>query len=157
MDKNNHGQLELFSPAFKEGERIPDQYTCKGENISPPLNIMKAPQETKSLALVMHDPDAVSGDFAHWLMWDIPANTETINANSVPTGAVQGANGRGEAKYTGPCPPSGTGNHRYMFELYALDSSLSLPSGSSRAELEKAIEGHSLQKFVLTGMYTDGR
>lgn len=154
-DKN--AELELISPAFRDGEPIPPQFSCRGQNISPPLNIFNVPPQTRSMAIIMHDPDAVSGDFTHWLIWDIPASCETIAVSSVPVGAIQGVNDSGKRGYTGPCPPSGTGIHRYIFELYALDNVLNLASGSTRQELEEAVRGHTLGSATLTGLFSDGR
>jgi Raf kinase inhibitor-like YbhB/YbcL family protein len=144
--------MQVVSPVFKEGTAIPPQYSCKGQNISPPLNFVLVPQDAKSLALIVHDPDAPSGDYVHWTVWDIPADTGTIAANSLPVGAIQGVNSAGENKYMGPCPPSGT--HRYMFELYALDASLGLPAETERDGLLKAMEGHILERFTLTGTFS---
>lgn len=143
--------FQLMSPAFRESSSIPPQYTCKGQGVSPPLNILHCDPSAKSLALIMHDPDAPVGDYTHWLMWDIATSTETIAANSVPVGAVQGTNSNNKLGYMGPCPPSG--QHRYMFELYCLDTSLGLESGSSRRQLEEALEGHVLASHTLTGMF----
>lgn len=155
MDSNeSEGGFQLSSSAFSNGQPIPAQYTCKGENINPPLAITNMPTQAKSLALIMHDPDAVSGDFVHWLMWDLPAATTGINANAVPVGAVQGANSAGASKYMGPCPPAGTGTHRYMFELYALDTTLGLDAGSERVALEKAMQEHVVDKTTLTGLFS---
>ena len=145
--------LELTSPAFKEGEAIPQQYTCRGDNVSLPLNITGVPEQAKSLALIMHDPDAVNGDFLHWLMWDIAPATTSIGANSVPVGAIQGPNGSGDAGYTGPCPPAGTGTHHYIFELYALDSTLSLDAKSDRDKLQDSMKDHILGQTTLTGLF----
>ncbi|MDB5161428.1 MAG: hypothetical protein JWO96_808 [Candidatus Saccharibacteria bacterium] len=145
--------LQLISPVFRDGENIPVQYTCKGQNVNPPLNIMNAPAGTLSFALILHDPDAVSGDFLHWLVWDIPPSTSSILPNSVPVGAVQGSNDNGKIGYTGPCPPKGTGVHRYIFELYALDKTLDLDRGASREDVEKAMAGHVLEEAVLTGLF----
>ena len=149
--KSTNG-LQIVSPAFKEGAAIPVQYTCKGQNVSPPLNIMNVPAGVKSLALIMYDPDAPVGDFVHWTMWDIPPNIETISANSVPVGAVQGVTSFGDKKYGGPCPPSGT--HRYMFELYALDTSLNLPADTTRDGLKKSMEGHIIEQHTLMGKFS---
>lgn len=146
--------LVLTSPAFEEGGALPAQYSCKGQNVSPPLAIAGLPAGTKSLALIMHDPDAVSGDFVHWLMWDIVDSTENIAANSLPAGAVQGQNGGGQNKYMGPCPPAGTGTHHYIFELYALDKTLGLKPGSDRDQLKTAMAGHILGQYNLTGLFS---
>ncbi|OGL34461.1 hypothetical protein A3F65_00345 [Candidatus Saccharibacteria bacterium RIFCSPHIGHO2_12_FULL_47_16b] len=145
--------LALSSSAFSDNQPIPVQYTCKGENVNPPLAISDVPAEAKALALIVHDPDAVSGDFVHWLMWDIPLATTSINANTVPVGAVQGQNDGGQSQYMGPCPPASTGTHRYMFKLYALDTILNLPAGSERPVLEQAMQGHVLAKTTLTGLF----
>ena len=144
--------LQLTSPVFKQSETIPQQYTCKGDDINPPLNISGVPAGAKSLTLIMHDPDALGSDFLHWLMWDIPVATETITPSSVPVGAVQGPNGFGKNQYGGPCPPAGSGTHRYMFELYALDTALALPPDSSREKLQEMMKGHVLAQHTLTGL-----
>jgi Raf kinase inhibitor-like YbhB/YbcL family protein len=150
--ESSDAQMKIHSPAFADGGAIPQQYTCKGQNISPQLDILDVPKEAKSLSLIMHDPDAPVGDFVHWLIWDIPANTATIATNNLPVGAVQGKTGFNENKYGGPCPPSGSGTHRYMFELYALDNSLNLNSGCDREKLQEAMEGHAIAQAVLTGL-----
>jgi len=151
-DKSSATGLQIISPVFKEGGPIPIQYSCRGQNVSPPLNIMSVPPGAQSLALIMHDPDAPMGDYVHWTIWDIPTRTETIPANSVPTGAVQGRNSSDQNKYMGPCPPSGT--HRYMFELYALDKTLSLPAETTRDQLEDAIKDHVIEQHTLTGTFS---
>lgn len=148
-----NSSLKLFSQVFRDGAAIPVQYTCKGQNVNPPLNIMGVPAGVKSLALIVHDPDAVGGDFVHWTVWDIPTSTETITVNSVPTRAIQGLNSSGKNGYMGPCPPAGTGIHRYMFELYGLDKTLGLPGDTDRDELKKAMEGHILAQHTLTGLF----
>ena len=153
MPADSNSGLDIISPVFRNGAAIPRQYSCKGQNVNPPLAIFNVPGKTQSLALIMHDPDAVSGDFLHWLMWDIPPGTESIAVNDVPVGAVQGRNGSGDNNYTGPCPTKGTGTHRYLFDFYALDTSVNLPSGSSRDQLEAAIKNHLIQKASLTGVF----
>ncbi|HSW79025.1 MAG TPA: YbhB/YbcL family Raf kinase inhibitor-like protein [Candidatus Babeliales bacterium] len=156
MDRDGTLQNEglyVISPVFREGATIPPQYTCRGQNVNPPLNIFNTPKGTQSLTLIMHDPDAVNGDFLHWLVWDIPPSTESIPVNSVPIGAMQGLNGRGEPNYTGPCPPKGTGTHRYMFDFYALDTSLNLGNSSAIVDVIKAQKGHVLAHTVLVGTF----
>ena len=145
--------LRISSADFSDGGTIPARYTCKGQSVNPPLDITGVPAAAKSLALIVHDPDAVSGDFVHWLMWDIPSSIETIAANSASPGAMQGSNGAGQNKYMGPGPPAGTGTHRYMFELYALDKPLSLSDQTSRDQLKKAMQGHILGQHTLTGLF----
>jgi len=148
------GSLQLISPVFREGTSIPIQYTCRGSGVSMPLNILDAPLETQSFALILHDPDAPAGDFLHWLMWDIPSSTEIIAANSVPVGAVQGLNGLEETGYVPPCPPAGSGTHRYVFELYALDTTLDLPSESGKEEVQQAMKDHVIDETTLTGIFS---
>lgn len=151
-DSENH--LEIVSPVFRDGSQIPPQYTCRGQNVNPPLNVFNPPKGTESLTLIMHDPDAVSGDFLHWLVWDIPPATESIPVNSVPVGAIQGLNGTGQPGYTGPCPPHGTGKHRYIFDFYALDTTLDLPANSRIEDVIKAQKGHLLDHGALSGIVT---
>lgn len=140
--------LTVTSPAFAENEMIPVKYTCKGEDVNPEINIMGIPTEAKSLALIMDDPDAPSGDFVHWVMWNIPIQ-EKIAENSAP--GVQGLNGLDENKYKGPCPPSGT--HHYHFKMYALDTKLDLPAATDKQGLLKAMEGHVLASGELVGLF----
>ena len=147
------GGLQLLSSVFKEGEEIPHQFTCKGQNINPPLNIVGVPPDAKSLALIMHDPDAVSGDFVHWIAWDLPASTDSIAPSSVPVGAIQGLNDSGKSGYTGPCPPAGTGTHHYKFELYALNTNLGLSGNSKRDDLKEAMRDHIINQYTLTGIF----
>jgi Raf kinase inhibitor-like YbhB/YbcL family protein len=149
---DNNG-FQIISPVFRDGAAIPRQYTCKGQNVNPPLNIFNVPPKAQGLALILHDPDAVSGDYLHWLVWDIPPGTESIAVNDVPVGAIQGRNGSGQNIYAGPCPPKGTGTHHYLFDFYALDISANLPSGATRDELETAMKGHVIEKATLTGLF----
>lgn len=144
--------MKILSQAFKNNARIPAKYTCDGENVNPPLEIHEVPGNTQSLVLIMDDPDApIEGDWVHWLVWNINPKTTEIAENSVPTGAQQGANTRGNQNYGGPCPPSGT--HRYFFKLYALDIKLDLPPSTDKVILEKAMNGHVLEQTELIGLY----
>lgn len=142
--------MKLETPAFQEGKTIPKKYTCQGENISPPLFFIDAPKETATFVIIVDDPDAPGGTFDHWIAWNIPGSTK-----SLPEGAKvkdQGANHYGEKNYKGPCPPPGK-PHRYFFKLYALDTKLTLPAGVTKAQLEKALEGHILAKAELMGTF----
>lgn len=142
--------LKISSPLFNEGDAIPEKYTCKGEGVNPELDITGVPSEAKSLALIMHDPDAPrEGGFTHWVVVSMGAQTTKIAENSVPADAVEGLNGAGKPGYTAPCPPSGT--HRYFFYLYALDTVLKLPEDADKAKLEQAMEGHVVEKAELMG------
>jgi len=143
--------LLMTSPAFKSGGTIPAAFTCDGPDVNPPLAIRNAPAGTRSLALIVDDPDAPSGMWVHWVLWNIGPAVREIAENSVPAGAAQGRNDFRKTAYGGPCPPSGT--HRYFFKLYALDTMLDLPGGTTKAGLEKAMGGHILARAELTGTY----
>ncbi len=143
---NNH--LTISSPVFKNGETIPKEYTCEGLSYNPPLLIEGIPAETKTLAIIMDDPDATSGTFVHWLVWNIPpVNLLQENSNA----GICGKNGAGKNEYTGPCPPYGT--HRYFFKLYALDTFLDLPVTTGKETLEQAMKNHILAKAELLGYF----
>lgn len=144
----------LKSSAFKEGEMIPSKFTCDGENVSPLLEIRNVPAGTKSLALIVDDPDATGGKtWTHWLLFNIDPKSQYISEDSISLGAKEGTNSFGTVKYGGPCPPRGNPPHRYMFKLYALDTVLDLKEGVSRADLEQAMAGHSLGQTTLMGRY----
>jgi len=134
---------------FKNNEKIPVKYTCKAGNISPPFAILDVPKNTYSLVLIIDDPDAPSGLFTHWLVFNIPP-IEEIKENSIP--GKQGRNDFQKIGYKGPCPPSGI--HHYHFRLFALDSMLNLPEGSSRQEIEKEMSGHIIKNAELIGLFT---
>ncbi len=151
---NQTVSLMLGSPAFANNTALPAQFSCRGQNVNPPLVISNLPNGTKSLVLIVHDPDAVGSDFTHWLLWNIAPETDQIAENSVPGAAVTGTNDSGKTGYHGACPPAGTGTHRYMFELYALDTTLNLPDTTKRPVLEQSIEKHILGHFTLTGLFS---
>lgn len=143
--------VQLTSTAFGDGEPIPKRHSCDGENLSPPLAWRSLPEGTRSLALIVHDPDAPSGDFTHWLAWNIDPEPGELAEGARTPG--QGLSGRGEAGYMGPCPPPGHGAHRYFHRLYALDAELDLEAGAGRERLEGAIDGHVLGEARLIGTY----
>ena len=145
------GKMKVTSSAFKEGAEIPSKFTCDGADTSPPLQIADIPSEAKSLALVVDDPDAPSGLFTHWLVWNIPPQTSSVREGSAPKG-VQGTNDFGKSGYGGPCPPSGT--HRYYFKVFALDRELDLPFGAKRGQLDAAMKGHVVAQGDLIGRYS---
>lgn len=145
--------LTIKSSAFKDGEFIPEKFTCDGENANPLLEIRNIPPETKNLALIMDDPDAPSGTWVHWLVWNILPNTQYINEDALPDGAVEGKTSFGRPGYGGPCPPRGDKPHRYFFKIYALDGDISLEAGSSLEDLEKAMEGHIIEQSRIVGLY----
>jgi Raf kinase inhibitor-like YbhB/YbcL family protein len=143
--------MEITSAAFKDMGSIPKEYTCDGDNVSPPLSIRGVPEGTRSLALLVDDPDAPAGDWVHWLMWDIKPTTSEIARNSVPDGAVQGQTDFRENGWGGPCPPSGT--HRYFFKVYALDSRPDLGRNAKKSDFLVAIKGHILAQAQIVGTY----
>jgi hypothetical protein len=143
--------LQLVSPAFKHNEFIPEKYTCDGKDINPPLLIENIPSGTKSMALIVDDPDVPAGTWVHWVVWNISPDTKEMKESSVPEGAQQGVNDFRKHGYGGPCPPSGT--HRYFFKLYALDTMLNLGSKAKKSDLEQAMKGHILEKTELIGRY----
>lgn len=149
--------LSISSPAFQDGEKIPAKYTCQGQDISPPLKWNRVPDETQSLALILDDPDAPSGVFTHWVIFNLLPDRRELPeavpaASQLPSGALQGKNDFGKIGYGGPCPPPGY-PHRYRFTLYALDRQLDLKAGSSKQQVLNAIEGHILAQGQLTGTY----
>lgn len=148
----NKKDILIKSPVFAEGEMIPKKYTCQGEDVSPPLTIENIPQETKSLVLIVDDPDAPNKVFSHWLVWNIDPKITTIKEGKKPTGAVEGKNDFGKIGYNGPCPPFGT--HRYYFKIYALDTVLNLLPETKKEALEKAMENHILAQGMLMGRFS---
>ncbi len=151
--------FELTSPAFAPGAAIPKKYTCKGDDISPPLSWGDPPARTKSLALIMDDPDAPAGTWVHWILFNIPADQRSLEENLLITAQKQdsgtisvGSNSWKRAAYGGPCPPSGT--HRYFFKLYALDTTINLPAGATKQELLDAMQGHILAQTELMGTFS---
>jgi Raf kinase inhibitor-like YbhB/YbcL family protein len=149
-------EIEVTSTAFEDGGTIPARYTCDGLDASPPLSWTPVPDGTESLALISDDPDAPSGTFVHWVIYNLPPDTRRLpedvpNRETLPSGAVQGINGAGNVGYMGPCPPSGT--HRYFFKVYALDARLNLGGGTTKEALVNAIEGCVLAEGRLVGTY----
>ncbi len=156
-DTDGSMKLDVSSPAFKQGDMIPVKYTCDGESVSPPLSWSQGPALAGSYALVMDDPDAPSGTFTHWVMFNIPANLPGLNEGVPPRErladeSVQGRNDYGNIGYGAPCPPRGT-LHHYRFHVYALDTMLSIGPGSTKADLQRAMGGHILAEGELTGVY----
>lgn len=135
-------------------QQIADRFTCDGENVNPPLAFSGIPYGTRSLCLIVVDPDAPKRNFTHWILFDIPPNTTDIPENTQPSGSGVGRNDFGHAGYGGPCPPLGT--HRYVFTLLALDTTLDLPNGVTKEDLLKKVNGHILDSISLTGLYTRG-
>lgn len=144
--------MKLTSPVFEYNDPIPSKYTCDGDNVNPPLFIKNVPPNTKSLVLIVDDPDAPVKIWAHWILFNIAPKTKEIVENSVPVGAVQGETSFGKPGYGGPCPPGGT--HRYFFKLYALDTKLSVSSKATKEAVETLMKGHILAQTELLGVYS---
>lgn len=147
-------ELTLQSPAFNSGGEIPKKYGYKHDNSSPPLKIGGVPTDTKSLALVMDDPDAmgaVGKVWVHWVIWNIDPTITEISEGSSPPGSIEGKTDFGEIGYGGPAPPDK--RHTYVFKLYALKKKLDLQKGSSKNELEKAMNGQIISQTSLKGTF----
>jgi Raf kinase inhibitor-like YbhB/YbcL family protein len=143
-------KLKVSSTAFADNGSIPMKYSCEGAEVSPPLSIGDIPAGAKSLAVILHDPDAArEGGFTHWVVWNIDVADKTLPENF--KGAEQGFNGAGQPGYKGMCPPSGT--HHYHFMVYALDTKLSIDPKTDKAGLEKSMQGHILAQGELVGLY----
>lgn len=145
--------MEILSPAFKNGDLLPLKYTCDGNNYSPPLNFKNVPDQARSLLLVLEDPDAPTGNWIHWVLFNLPPNTLYLEENikTLPSSTKNGLNSWKKNGYGGACPPDR--EHRYIFKLYALDIVLNLPEGVSLSDIEKAIKNHILEIATLSSSY----
>ena len=150
-------EMILKTSAFQPQSNIPAQFTCEGQDQSPPLQWSDVPPGTQSLALIVDDPDAPSGTFTHWVLFNLPASVTELPQGLPPnqnlsSGGIQGTNDFGKIGYGGPCPPAGS-SHRYYFKLFALDTKLELKPGVKKAELERAMEGHIIAHAEMIGKY----
>ncbi len=146
--------MKLESSAFAHNKFIPAKYTCDGENINPSLVISGIPKEAKSLVFIVDDPDAPMGTWIHWTMWGISPNTNIIKEGELPKDTKEGLNSFGAIGYGGPCPPEGTGTHRYSFRIYALDKNVDLVAGITPEELENEMSNSIIDTAELVGLYT---
>lgn len=145
--------MEVTSNAFKTNGQIPLRYTCDGENVNPSLKIMKIPEQAKSIALIVDDPDAPAKTWVHWIVFDIPVSGSELEISEGENPeSIKGINDFKKLGYGGPCPPSGT--HRYFFKAYALDKELGLNEGAAKKQVEKAMKGHILDSAELIGLYS---
>ena len=154
--EDNIGKIEVRSSAFGEGDRIPSDFTCGGADMSPPIEWSGVPAQAQSLAIIADDPDALAGDWVHWLIYDLPPSLTQLPAGisaeeKLSIGGFQGRTDFGKLGYQGPCPP--IGEHRYFFKVYALDAMLRLKPGVSKQVLSQAMQGHILAEGVLMGKY----
>jgi Raf kinase inhibitor-like YbhB/YbcL family protein len=158
-DAQEPANLTISSPAFAAGASIPAKYSCKNpEAGSPPLQWRGVPKNAKSLVLIVKDPDAPSGTFIHWVVYNLPSTLTGLaehmpTAEKLPNGAFQGVNGTDHTGYMGPCPPSGSAPHHYRFQLSALDTKLDLKPGASADEVEHAASGHKMAAGELVGTF----
>ena len=149
--------FSISSPSFSQGSEIPRKFTCDGADVSPELTWTAPPAGTQSFALIADDPDAPVGTWTHWVLYDLPAPTTALaegvsKVDEVPTGGRQGRNDFRKIGYGGPCPPPGK-PHRYFFKLYALDRMLNLKPGSSKQDVEQAMQNHILGQAEVMGTY----
>jgi Raf kinase inhibitor-like YbhB/YbcL family protein len=145
--------MEISSSVFSNGDAIPKKYSCEGEGISPELSISNVPEKAKSLVLIVDDPDAPLGTWTHWVLYNLPTTTTVLKENirNLPDGTEVGLNSWSKQEYGGPCPPSG--EHRYFFKLFALDSLLEFSKPPTGKALQKAMSGHVLAEASLVGKY----
>jgi len=144
--------MKITSSAFSNNEKIPVKYTCDGENVNPPLQFLDVPENTKSLVLIVDDPDASSKTWVHWVVYNISKDVTEAEEDSIPEGSIEGMTDFGRAGYGGPCPSSGT--HRYFFKLYALDIVLDLPQNATKQMVEEKMRDYILDKVELVGFYS---
>jgi len=144
--------MKITSAAFNHNEKIPNKYTCDGENINPPLQFLDIPNNTKSLVFIVDDPDAPAKTWVHWVVYNINPNVTEVEEGNIPEGGAEGMTDFGSPGYGGPCPPSGI--HRYFFKLYALDSVLDLPQNATKQVVEEKMDSHIIDKVELIGLYS---
>lgn len=144
--------MQITSTHFQDGEALSERFSRDGENINPALTFSEIPEDAKSLALIVEDPDAPNGLFTHWILYNMSPGTLQILDGELPVSGEQGLNSRNEALYTGPKPPSGT--HRYFFKLFALDEMIEPEMPVDRDSLLAAMDGHVIEQAEITGTYT---
>lgn len=150
-DSKIKNSMKIISSAFNNSENIPSKYTCNGSNINPPLSFSDIPTNTKSLVLIVDDPDAPMGTWIHWIVYNILPTTIGIEENSLPQNSLQGPTSFGKPGYGGPCPPSGI--HHYHFKLYALNEVLT-DRNLDKSSLEQKMQDHILAQAELIGLYS---
>lgn len=143
--------MHISSPSFKNLETIPSEFTCNGKNINPPLKFTDIPPQTKSLLLIVDDPDAPMGTWVHWVVYNINPQIKIIKENTVPQGGIEATTTFGKPGYGGPCPPSGT--HHYYFKLYALDIILPSNTKATKESIINKAQKHIIEQAELIGLY----
>lgn len=144
--------MKITSSVFRHGEHIPQMFTCLGPNINPPLQFENIPENTQSLVLIFEDIDAAPIAWIHWMLFNIPATTTTVNEGAIPDGATEGLANNHSFGYEGPCPKYFKGTHHYWFRLYALDTKLDLPAATEREEVEEKMKDHVIENAELLGL-----
>jgi Raf kinase inhibitor-like YbhB/YbcL family protein len=144
--------MQITSSAIDSKEFILEKYTCQGENVNPPLTFSEIPEGAKSLVLIMDDPDAPSGTYVHWILYNMSPATIQVNENALPPASLEGLTTKGDKGYKGPCPPEGQ-THHYYFKLYALNKELDLKEGVSIDEINEAIEDSVIEQCEIIGLY----
>lgn len=145
--------LRLDSPVLVHGEPIPEEFACDGEDVSPPLSWDGVPMEAVELSLLVNDRDAPGDGFVHWVLYGLDPRQTSLETGALPPSAVEGANGRGEPGWRGPCPPPDDDPHTYVFTLWALDADTMLEPGATADELRAAAEGHIVAEGTLEVTY----
>lgn len=153
--------IKISSPAFKHGEAIPKKYACDQQDISPKIKWSNLPEGTKSITLLMEDPDAPKVHWVHWLLYNLPPEANHLPQNTTPENipykkAKHGNNNFRQLKYGGPCPPKGDGSHRYRFKIFALDTVLDLEKGANIKKVLEVMKGHVIGKGQLIGTFERG-
>lgn len=151
--------MKITSSVFENNQIIPQKYSCDGEGINPPLNFSDIPEKTKSLVLIVDDPDAPNGTFIHWVVYNIDPTVKEVKENSVPSAGLLGITSLRSPQWVSPCPPASqrgepSGTHRYFFKLYSLDAMLNLTENPKKEVVEKAMNGHILDQAQLIGLYS---
>lgn len=144
-------KMKISSTKFNNNEGIPSKYTCDGDNVNPPIQVSGVPDNSKSLVLIIDDPDAPSRTWVHWILWNIDPTITEIKEDSIPKGSIEGVTSFGSNSYGGPCPPSG--DHRYFFKLYALSKVLDIAISSDKKALEEAIKEYIIATSEFIGLY----
>jgi len=149
----SEADITIKNPSFKHGNFMQAKFTCDGAGFSPLLKLSGIPEEAQSLALIVDDPDAPSGDFVHWVVYGIDPTVKKIPKDRLPRGGVHGVNSSGDENFIPPCPPPGSGPHRYFFRVYALDSAVEFEVPPTKKELMKEIKGNIIGYGELMGKY----